>query len=200
MSWAVICLCVCAAGTLTSLAVSAYSLTLSTDTMLFSTSVQDLTIQLKIPVTCNIQRNEVYFDSFSFLHWKCICWFSKAMHLYSTVSSLTCNCHMQHATGVKSHNTVRCMKLAVFVSLVLAQVQNYCVRMCGCGQSLLPVGSVTQPNQLCLGSGCLFPSQREWQQLRPHHYQQTPDWLPATCGCDIDLAVGRQEPKCVLFT
>lgn len=39
---------------LTSFGVSAYSFTLSTDTMLFSTSVQDLTIQLKIAVTCKI--------------------------------------------------------------------------------------------------------------------------------------------------
>lgn len=36
----------------TSFGVSAYSFTLSTDTMLFSTSVQARTIQLRIPVTC----------------------------------------------------------------------------------------------------------------------------------------------------
>lgn len=46
-------------GSLTSLAVSAYSLTLSTDTILFSTSVHDLTIQLRIPVTCEKIHNTV---------------------------------------------------------------------------------------------------------------------------------------------
>lgn len=48
-------------GAPTSLGVSAYSLTRSTETMLFSTSVQDRTIQLRIPVTCNIQCSAVYF-------------------------------------------------------------------------------------------------------------------------------------------
>ena len=71
-----------------------------------------------------------------------------------------------------------------------------CVCVCVCGHNFLPGGSVIQPNQLCLGSGCFFPSQREWQLLTPHHYQWTPDWLPATCGCNIDLAVGMQVPKC----
>lgn len=56
---------VCVLGTLTSLAVSAYSLTLSTDTILFSTSVQDLTIQLRIPVTCKIHGAMVHFQLFN---------------------------------------------------------------------------------------------------------------------------------------
>lgn len=55
----------CVLGTLTSLAVSAYSLTLSTDTILFSTSVQDLTIQLRIPVTCKIHGAMVHIELFS---------------------------------------------------------------------------------------------------------------------------------------
>lgn len=64
-----VCVGVCApAAALTSLAVSAYSLTLSTETMLFSTSVQDLTIQLKIPVTCKGQRS---FNLVSFLIHRC---------------------------------------------------------------------------------------------------------------------------------
>lgn len=144
-----------------------------------------------------------YFKSFPFLQWRCIGWFGKAMHLYSTFSSLTSNCSMQLQWSPTMLCGVWNWLHLMLISRVLGNLQCYCVRMCVsvfCGQSLLPGGSVTRPNQRSLGSGCLFPSQRERQQLRPHHYQQTPDWLPATCGCNIDLAVGRQAPKCLLIT